>query len=268
MKSRIVLLMLCLGIIVSVNGCGFMGKRYLKTHSEKHEINTFGKSKIKLDNVSGNVKISQSNDSGILIINASKQIKVKKKYLDKPFDEIGVKIDSDGSVIEISTEINRSGEDGFFKFNIGRDQKVDYEIVIPANLEIEIENVNGDITANRLNNDISIDLVNGEVELDGYTGRLNCEITNGSFSAEVDSTRGMDVSTINGGVTLNLNNFMNANLRAETVNGRITDENLQFRIEDREKKSLKGKLGTGDSNVDIKIETVNGKIKLIGRNEI
>ena len=61
---------------------------------------------------------------------------------------------------------------------------------------------------------------------------------------------------------------MSANIRAETVNGRIVEENLQFRVIDKEKKMFRGTLGNSDSNIDIKIETVNGKIKLIGRNEI
>lgn len=268
MKSRIILFVICLGIIVSISGCGFMGKRYLKTHSEQHQINTAGKSKLKIENVSGNVKFSRGSDSGSVIIKALKEIKVKKKYLDTPFDEIQINVDSGTSIIEITTEINRSGEDGIFKFNLGRDQRVDFEIIIPANLEIDVENVNGNISSNNLNNDLKIDLVNGEVDLENYTGRLECEITNGSFSAEIDSTRGMNVSTINGNVTLHLNNFMNANLRAETVNGKISEENLQFSITEREKKFLKGKLGSGDPDVDLRIETVNGKIRLIGRNEI
>ncbi len=61
---------------------------------------------------------------------------------------------------------------------------------------------------------------------------------------------------------------MNANVRAESINGKITDENLQFKDIMREKKLFKGKLGNGDPNVDIRIETVNGRIKLYGRNEI
>lgn len=254
--------------MVSLNGCGFMSKKYLKTSTERHQIDITGKKKISLENVNGNIKISHGDDSGNLIVKASKEIKVKKKFLDTPFDEIKVAIDSGGQTVEIKAEITKSREDGFFKFNIGRDQRVDYEIIVPPGIEIEIENVNGNISAGKLSNDLKIDLVNGEVSLDNYSGKLKCEITNGSFSADIDSTSGMDLSTINGGVTLNLNNFINANLRAETVNGRIIDENLQLRVVEKEKKLFKGKLGSGESDVDINIETVNGKIKLIGRSEI
>jgi len=268
MKSRIIVIVICLGIFTGLNGCGFMGKKYLKSESEQHQISTAGKKKVKLENISGNIVITRSSDSALMTVKATKEIKVKKKYLDKPFDEIELKIDTAGSIISINSEINKEREDGFFKFNISRDKRVDYEISIPAYIELEIENINGDITAKNLDNDLNLDIVNGEVEFRNYTGRLNCDITNGSFSGEIDSTRGIDISTINGSVTLNLNNFMSANIRAETVNGRIVEENLQFRVIDKEKKMFRGTLGNSDSNVDIKIETVNGKIKLIGRNEI
>lgn len=268
MKTRILLLLIGFGILVSLNGCGSMGKRYLKSSSEQHQISASGKKKVKLENVTGNITVRRSSDSGSVFLKASKEIKVKKKFLDKPFDEIDIRIDTSGSLISISTEYNNNRDDGFFRFNIGRDRRVDYEISIPEDMDLEIENVNGVFSAKDLNNDLKIDLVNGEVDLINYTGRLDCEITNGSFSGEIDSTRGIDISTINGSVTLHLNNYMNANVRAETVNGRITEENLQFRIIDKEKKMFKGTLGNGDSNTDIKIETVNGKIKLIGRNEI
>lgn len=268
MKAKIILLAICTGIIISLNGCGLMGKKYLKSNTEQHQLSTSGKKKLLLENISGDIVISRSSDSGTLNLKATKEIKVKKKYLNTPFDEIELKIDTTGNMIRINSEIIKDRDNGIFKFNISRDKKVDYEITVPSDIEIEIDNVNGDVTSKNLNNDLKIDLVNGEIELRNFTGALDCNITNGSFTGEVDSTRGIDISTINGSVVLNLNNFMNANVKAETVNGRITEDNLQFRVIDKDKKMFKGILGNGVPNIDIKIETVNGKIKLIGRNEI
>lgn len=267
MKSRIFLLMLGL-VIVYLNGCGLMSKKYTKKETVTHQISTEGKKKIKLENINGSVAISQSKDSNALIVKAFKEIKVKKKYLDTPFDEIEVEIDTMGNIITISTDINKSGEDGIFKFNLDRKQRVDYEITVPLNMEIEVENINGNVTAGSLTDDLKIDLVNGEVSLENYRGRLECEVTNGSVSGHIESTEGIDITTINGSVTLYLNNYMNANVRAETVRGKITEEQLQFREMIKEKNLFKGKLGSQESDVDIKVETVNGKIKLYGRNEI
>ncbi len=104
--------------------------------------------------------------------------------------------------------------------------------------------------------------------MDNYTGRLECEIINGDFTGHIDSTRGIDINTTNGDISLFLNNYMNVNVRAETVNGKISTEELQFKNTVKEKRLLKGQLGNDESNTDIKVETVNGRIKLYGRNEI
>ncbi|MDQ3020461.1 MAG: hypothetical protein M3R36_07820 [Bacteroidota bacterium] len=268
MKLRMIFFITGLAVIVSLYGCGIMSKKYTKTESVTHQISTDGKKKIKLENINGSVAISQSKDSNVLIVKAYKEIKVKKKYLDTPFDEIEVILDTTGNMISIKTEINKDGEDGIFKFNMDRKQRVDYEISVPLNMKIEIENINGNVSAGSLSDDLKIDLVNGEISLENYTGRLECEVTNGSFSGHIESTKGIDINTINGGVTLYLNNYMNANVRAESLHGKITNEQLQFREMIKEKNLFKGKLGSDDSEVDIKIETVNGKIKLYGRNEI
>lgn len=267
MKARILILLAGI-VFLSLNGCGLMSKKYLKSKSEVFQINTEGKNKIKLENVKGDISIIHGNDSGSVTVKATKEIKVKKKFLDTPFDEIDVMIDSSDSFISIKTEISKKRDDGFFKGYIGSNASVDYVITVPSGMQIEIENVSGDITSDKLDNDISINLVNGKVDLDKYTGKLDCEIINGTFTGHIDSTKGMDVNTVNGSITLFLNNYMNATLKAETTHGKITDENLQFNNTVKEKGVFKGKLGSSEDNVNINLETVNGKIKLIGRNEI
>lgn len=253
---------------VYCGGCGIMSKKYTKSKTDTYSISAAGKKKFKLDNVTGSVTISHSADSGIIKVKASKEVRVKKKELDKPFDEITIRLDTTGSMISVNSDFDKKEDFGIFRFDMGKGPRVDYDISIPYGIELEIDNVNGNISCGSLSNDLKIDLVNGDVSLDNYTGLLECEITNGDFSAHVDSTRGMNLSTVNGSISLFLNNFMNANLRAETVNGRITEDNLQLTDIIKEKKMLKAKIGKGTPDVDIKIETVNGKIRLFGKNEI
>lgn len=267
MKARI-LILLAGFVFIGLNGCGLLSKKHLKTKTETQQIDLNGKNKVTLENVSGNVTIVHSGDSNSLTIKATKEIKVKKKYLDTPFDEIEVVIDNSENTVNIRTEVNDKREDGFFKVNIGNDASVDYVITIPEGIELEIENINGDITSDKLNNDVKINLIHGKVDLDKFTGKLECEIINGSFTGHIDSTNGLDVNTVNGGITLFLNNYINASVKAETSNGKITEENLQFNNTYKEKGEFKGKLGSGDEKVNINLETVNGKIKMIGRNEI
>lgn len=267
MKSKIFLLLILTGFVI-ITGCGLLSKKYTKSETEDIRINAAGKTKVKVDNVKGYIKISRSRDTSLITVKAMKEIKVKKKYLNTPFDEIKISLDTMSSIISIKTDIERNRDDNTFNFNLDRGQQVDYEISIPAGISIEIENISGNITAADLDNDLRLDLINGEVNLEKYTGMIDCEITNGSFSGHIDSARGILINTINGGVTLYLNNYMNANVRAETVNGKIIEENLEFREIVKEKNLFRAKLGSGNPLIEIKIETVNGKIRFYGRNEI
>ncbi|MBL8006715.1 MAG: hypothetical protein JNJ56_04240 [Ignavibacteria bacterium] len=264
--KTIILLLLALIFLQVFNGCGFLAKKYTKSETEEIRINTAGKRKISLENISGNIRIIKSSDSSAIIIKALKETKVKKKELETPFDEIKIETDTNSENISVRTVINKNV--GIKFFNLGRNPTVDYDLYIPENIEIEIENINGDLSAKNLNNSLKISLVNGDAEIENYTGTLNCEITNGSFYGEVDSTEGINVSIINGSITMNLSNFMNANISAETVNGKISNENIQLRELRKEKKLLKAKIGNQETDVEIKVETVNGKIKLTGKNEI
>ena len=54
----------------------------------------------------------------------------------------------------MKTDITNKGSDDFF--NIGRSQKVDYNIYIPENLNLEIDNTNGDVFTGNISNKIEI----------------------------------------------------------------------------------------------------------------
>jgi len=265
MKAKIFLITIFL-VAFGLNGCGLLSKKYTKTETSNYNIYAGNKKKISLENINGNVTIAQISDSNTLTIKAFKEVKVKKKYLETPFEEIVIELDTNSEIIFVKTEINHKGSESIF--NYGREQRVDYEIHLPSNIEIEVDNVNGNVVLSGSNNSLTVSLVNGDIDVSKFTGKIECEITNGSFSGKIDSTSGLDINTINGSVTLFLNNYMNANIRAESVNSKITDENLQFRDLMKKNKLLRGKLGNVNTDVEIKVETINGKIKLYGRNEI
>lgn len=56
-------------------------QKYLKSGSEQHQISIAGKQKVILENVTGNIIINHSSDSGFMTVRATKEIKVKKKIL-------------------------------------------------------------------------------------------------------------------------------------------------------------------------------------------
>lgn len=265
MKTILILVtLLYVGLFTS--GCGLISKKYTKSDSREYTFNSENKKKLRLENINGDITISRSSDSGSLKIKAYMEIKVRKKYLNTPFDEINIEIDTNTNEIIVKTDITNKGSDDFF--NIGRSQKVDYNIYIPENLNLEIDNTNGDVFTGNISNNIEIHNVNGSADFKSFHGKLLCEITNGSVSGEIDSTRGINIDLVNGSITLKLSNYLNAYLKAETVNGRVTEENLELKDVIKDKKKLKAKIGYPDSESEINLETINGKIKLLGFKDI
>jgi len=255
-------------IAFMLNGCGLLSKKYVKSDKEIHRVSAEGKKKIFIQNINGNISFVRSSDSGIVKIVAEKEIKVKKKYLNTPFDEITIEIDTSGNEINIESLINDKGRDDGFNFNFDRKQKVNYEISVPEGISISVENVNGKISADNISNDLKIDQVNGSVDLDNYSGLLECDLTNGSFSGVIDSTKGININVINGSVSLNLSNYINARVNAQSMNSNVSTDNLKFSDIIQEKKSFRGNLGTEDNRSEIIIETINGKILITGDKEI
>ncbi len=272
LEEKIIIMKLSFIFIVLLtffmNGCGLLSKKYVKSDKEVHRVSAVGKKTLLIENINGNISFVSSSDSGIVKIVAEKEIKVKKKYLNTPFDEITIEIDSTGNEIKIESIINNKGRDDGFNFNFDRKQKVDYEISVPEGISISVENVNGKISADNISNDLKIDQVNGSVDLDNYSGLLECDLTNGSFSGVIDSTKGININVINGSVTLNLSNYISARVNAQSENGKISTDNLKFSDMIQEKKSFKGNLGTEDNRSEIIIKTVNGKIVFTGNKEI
>lgn len=264
MKQRIVFLVTLTVLIGVMFGCGIFSERYEKTETENHTISAAGKSSLNLDNVNGRIEINQSDDSSTIRIIARKEVTVPKKDLDKPFEEIKLTIDTSGSEIRIDSEYKTKTKVKFFNFGSNRSPRVDYEIFVPANFQLVLSNVNGDITSGRLSADMNIELVNGDVNIDNFTGLFESEITNGEISLEIDSTSGIDIETVNGSVDLSLGSSVSGNLKVETTNGKIIEENLPLNNVKREKKYLKADLGEGQKS-SISISTVNGRITLKGK---
>jgi DUF4097 and DUF4098 domain-containing protein YvlB len=264
MKQRFVFLFALSLTAALVFGCGIFSERYEKTETEDRTISAIGKTKLVLENISGKIELNQSTDSGIIRLVARKEISVRKKDLDKPFDEIKIRVDTTGSEIKIEADINTKTRTKFFNFGSMKGPKVDYELYIPAGFQLNLSNVNGDISSGLFDGNIKLELINGDVSIEHFTGLFESEITNGEISMGVDSTTGIDIETINGSVDLTFGENVSANLKVETTNGKIIDENLNLSDVKREKKNLKADLGNNPSS-SVSISTVNGRITLKGK---
>jgi DUF4097 and DUF4098 domain-containing protein YvlB len=258
LKKSAVLIFLAGILFISVFGCSLFTKRYEKKEVTEYKINTIGKKSLSIDNVNGTIRISKNTTDNLLKVKAEIIAYVSKKELNEPVESMKLKIDTTGSDISFNSEYYK--EKKFFHFDIGRTDKIDYEIVIPSNLDISIDNTNGKIYIDDIDNSVKLNIVNGDIKLTNTTGNINVDVTNGKVNGDLDSSKGLNIKTVNGSITLNLGNLFSGNFKAECLNGKVVVKDLEFKKYEESKKTFEGRLGKSD--VDVRLETVNGKIYL------
>lgn len=142
------------------------------------------------------------------------------------------------------------------------DVTVNFTVKVPAGVNYVARTVNGEIRAAGLKSDIDAATVNGGIRI-ATSGRAEATTVNGSIDAAMgnaDWSNDVAFTTVNGGITLELPNEVNAELRASTVNGDITSDfpvTVQGRFGPR---TMRGTLGRGGP--ELELETVNGSIEL------
>ena len=101
---------------------------------------------------------------------------------------------------------------------------VSYEIFVPRHLSnISLKTQNGGVSINGVESAIEFHAINGGISLKNVGGDVRGDTVNGGVSVNLTgnswSGRGLDVSTSNGGVSLNVPDQFSALLDVATVNG-------------------------------------------------
>ncbi len=257
MRSKLIIMTLIfMTAAFGLSGCSLLKKRVEKTEKVEYTISSYGKTSFSIGNVSGKINIRNTNDTlGFITINAVKTADVKYDEQDKPIENIEILIDSSGSEIKIETEIRNNS--GLFKRSRGAE--VDYDVKVPANMNVKVENTNGTIVITGLKNDVIAETVNGSVNVHGSRGKLDITSVNGTVTCNVDSiTKGINVDVVNGSVKIGGLRYVDADVNASTVNGKVKFKDLSFTNINSERKSLSGTLGKGGNS--IQVSTVNGTV--------
>ncbi|MGI9036131.1 MAG: DUF4097 family beta strand repeat-containing protein [Pyrinomonadaceae bacterium] len=215
--------------------------------------------------LSANGKVSVSNVNGSITIEGWDRPEVKLAYVKtadtkEHLSDAQVKIDAQKDSLDVETEYNSSWNRG------NKNVRVEFRLMVPRAAALsEIQTVNGSINISNTTNLAKISAVNGEVKALNLRGAAELSTVNGTVTADfeqLDNTSRISLETVNGRAFLTLPSDANATVRAETTNGKITDD---FGLPVRQAKygggsSLYGKIGTGD--VKIKLESVNGELSV------
>lgn len=147
--------------------------------------------------------------------------------------------------------------------NVGKnDVQVSFHVLLPEGVTFHGRTVNGAVRATGLDSDVLLTTVNGSVEL-STTGLAEATTVNGSIKAAFgDEGMGEKVtfSTVNGSITLDVPDDIDASLDASWLNGKL-DSELPFTLQGGLSKGhAKGFLGEGGPLLSL--STVNGSIHL------
>lgn len=140
------------------------------------------------------------------------------------------------------------------------DVQVTFYVSVPENVTFRGKTVNGDIEVHDLGSDVAASSVNGDIEI-STTGFAEASTVNGSIVAAMeryDVAEGLSFQTVNGSISLDLPDDVDADVDAKWVNGRL-EWDLPFElIGRRARRSARGVLGVGGSELNLR--TVNGSI--------
>ena len=222
--------------------------------------------------LSASGRVSVSNVNGSISIDAWDRNEVKLEYVKtaeskERLAEVEVRIDAKPDYFSVETDYGDWKRDHGDRWHNGGKLTVEYRLTVPRGAALnEIETVNGSVSIANFTNLMKVSAVNGSVNATNIRGTAKLSTVNGEVRADFDRLEtGSKISleTVNGKVNLLLPSDANATLKADSVNGEISNDfGLPVRKGKYVGRDMYGRLGSGD--VQIRLESVNGGLT-IGR---
>lgn len=219
-----------------------------------------------LDNVNGRVTVAAWDQPRVRII-ARQRVESRDGDLARKTMAGLVNVAADANGVRIHTNQPRNA-DGFFAWLAGQSiqTRVNYDIAVPRSMNLDVETVNGTVSAANVSGALRFSTVNGRINIERCAGELNASTTNGGIVAELLSLtpgRPLKLSTTNGRISVAVPRTIAARVDASTANGAITSE-IPVQAHSSSRNSLRGTMN-GGGNAELSLHTTNGSIDIRGR---
>jgi hypothetical protein len=225
--------------------------------------------------LSRNGNVSVSNVNGSIVVEAWDRDEVRleaTKIADSRETLADVEIKVNASADSFSVETDYKSWKWNEKRNENRTRKleVEFRLWVPRTAVLnEIETVNGSVSVSNFTNVTKISAVNGNVTASNLRGAANLSTVNGQVNADFDRVEAgskISLSTVNGQANLVLPSDVSATVKADSLNGNITNEfGLPVRKGQYVGRDLYGRIGGGESQ--IKLSSVNGNLSVNRKND-
>ena len=230
--------------------------------------------------LTGNGRVSLSNVNGSVTVEAWDRNEVRVEYTKtadskERLNDVDVRIDSKPDALNVQADYdnwrrdnNNNNSDHGWRFS-GK-LEVTFKLTVPHGAMLnEIETVNGSVDLADFNNYTKVSAVNGNVNARNIRGTTRLSTVNGEVHADFDRLEtGSHISleTVNGHVNLIIPSDSNATVKADSLNGNITNDwGLPVRKGKYVGRDLYGRIGSGD--VQIKLSSVNGQLAIARKND-
>jgi DUF4097 and DUF4098 domain-containing protein YvlB len=217
--------------------------------------------RVSLENINGGVRIAVWDQNEV------KVDAVKRAYRRERLDEARIEVNATADVVRIATRY--PDRDQTFTDETPRRYEnpatVEYSLTVPRKARLEsIELINGSLDINGVEGDVKASSINGRLKASGLTGEAKLSTVNGSLEAtfsRLDESKSISLNSVNGSVVLIIPSDANAQVRANTVHGGITND-FGLPVQDGEYvgHELNGQLGAGGPR--IRLGNVNGRITI------
>ena len=225
--------------------------------------------------ISANGRVSVSNVNGSIVIEAWDRNEVHleaTKIADskEALADVEIRVDAKPDAISVEADYDTWKRDRDKTWKNNRKLEVQFRLQVPRTAVLnEIETVNGSVTVGNFVSMTKVSAVNGNVTATNLRGAANLSTVNGEVMADFDRLETgsrITLSTVNGRVNLVIPSDANATIKADSLNGNITNDfGLPVKKGQYVGRDLYGRVGSGE--VNIKLDSVNGALAIKRKND-
>jgi hypothetical protein len=200
-------------------------------------------------------KIVVSNDNGQINIVTGNEGTVNVKAIIRRPDDVEYSIVQEGDTTRVEARVS-----SVWVFD-PNSPGADITVTLPADTNVDLHTVNGDIEVVDIQNSGKLQTSNGGISLENVKGEFEVNTINGAIDFRGEMTAGgmNRLTTLNGGVEVTLLGEPSVKLDATTTHGEIICK-LSIVATESGVNRLVGVVGGGDAGLVIK--TLNGSIKV------
>ncbi|NOX87976.1 MAG: DUF4097 domain-containing protein [Calditrichaeota bacterium] len=227
-----------------------------------------GVKNVRISTTNGSVTVSTWDKNEIGIV-AYKKVKGSEKDKKELLKEIEVKVEKVGDELKISAIHSKRESGGLFGWlmNLGiGDFEVDFEITVPAAMNIEAHSTNGEIVINDVEGRLNASTTNGSIKALRIRNTADISSTNGEikvYYSRLPEKGDIEIATTNGEIELILPENARCSIDAYTNNGEIECELPNLSNEYQSKRRFKATSKEGGPKLSLK--TTNGDINILSK---